>query len=803
MSTSYPLVIHTDDNYVNYYISGPSSNTAYVGDSPDASGNLFILPEVSYNNTTYPVTYIADDAFSSPYTYVTGVIIPDTITSIGSSAFQNCSYLFTVSIPNSVTSIGTNAFDGIGQTGNIPNGIDPSMNFAYFPTLYTTPLDTSSNYVYNYFYNPTQNNSTFPSIDSTTSNNSALTLLGTNYDNGIIYVDGLIVEIDDGNVVYCSSETGIAFVSYSQPLSMAASIPSSVTDIQNNSYSVTTILSYACYNSSFYELVIPNTVTSIGSSAFQNCGLFAISIPNSVTNIGTDAFAGNLTNTTTNPTNPTNAATLYNSSVPSGYVYNYFFTTANFGSTINYVTGLIVYIDQSNIIYASSEPDIAYVVYTLPQSNDINIPSSVTDTSSVATYSVTSISNYAFYNNNKSIPIVSVVIPNNVSLIGTNAFQNCNSLTSITFPTSSLNTIGESAFYNTNLALVTIPNSVTSIGSGVFQSCTVLTSITFPNNNSFTTINNGVCSGCFNLTSITFPTSLITINDSAFVNCSSLTSITIPANVTSIGSQAFAACTNLMSIYVDGNVTNVYTTTTNNVTTTNIFGDPNASPPNSILTNQNPTTLNAATLHTINSTNALYTSVFDTFENTINYDTIYDPGAIRPDPDAPCFKENTKILTDKGYIPIQNLNKGDLVKTINDGFKPIVMIGKQELHQNNIAGRIRDNLFKLSSNKFPELSEDLIITGGHSILLPKINEEEKNKMLSKINESALVIDNHFRLLTYLNNQATLYEEEGIHTIYHIALEGDYNKSYGIFANGLLVESCDQFYLKECSNMTII
>ena len=76
-------------------------------------------------------------------------------------------------------------------------------------------------------------------------------------------------------------------------------------------------------------------------------------------------------------------------------------------------------------------------------------------------------------------------------------------------------------------------------------------------------------------------------------------------------------------------------------------------------------------------------------------------------------------------------------------------------------------------------------------------------MLTIIDDSILVLDNHFRLLTYLNNQATLYEEEGIHTIYHIALEGDYHKSYGIFANGLLVESCDQFYLKECSNMTII
>jgi len=34
-----------------------------------------------------------------------------------------------------------------------------------------------------------------------------------------------------------------------------------------------------------------------------------------------------------------------------------------------------------------------------------------------------------------------------------------------------------------------------------------------------------------------------------------------------------------------------------------------------------------------------------------------------------CFKENTKILTNKGYQLIQNLKKGDLVKTLKYGFK--------------------------------------------------------------------------------------------------------------------------------------
>ena len=48
-----------------------------------------------------------------------------------------------------------------------------------------------------------------------------------------------------------------------------------------------------------------------------------------------------------------------------------------------------------------------------------------------------------------------------------------------------------------------------------------------------------------------------------------------------------------------------------------------------------------------------------------------------------------------------------------------------------------------------------------------------------------------------------YDKEGYFTIYHIALDNDnYFGNYGVYANGLLVETCSKRYLKEISKMTL-
>lgn len=67
-----------------------------------------------------------------------------------------------------------------------------------------------------------------------------------------------------------------------------------------------------------------------------------------------------------------------------------------------------------------------------------------------------------------------------------------------------------------------------------------------------------------------------------------------------------------------------------------------------------------------------------------------------------------------------------------------------------------------------------------------------------------ITDNHYRLPACVDKRTYVYEKEGVDLIYHIALEHtDYYMNYGVYANGLLVETTFKRYLKELSDMILI
>ena len=169
-----------------------------------------------------------------------------------------------------------------------------------------------------------------------------------------------------------------------------------------------------------------------------------------------------------------------------------------------------------------------------------------------------------------------------------------------------------------------------------------------------------------------------------------------------------------------------------------------------------------------------------------------------------CFKEGSKILTDLGYVPIETLRPGDRVMTALNGYKAIEMIGKREIEHLGLKDRIKDQLYKCSAPAFPEVFEDLVITGCHSILVDDFTSVEQRQKTAEVNNNIYITGNKYRLPACVDDRTTVYEEKGTHMIYHLALENeDYYMNYGIYANGLLVETCSRRYLKELANMELI
>jgi hypothetical protein len=136
-----------------------------------------------------------------------------------------------------------------------------------------------------------------------------------------------------------------------------------------------------------------------------------------------------------------------------------------------------------------------------------------------------------------------------------------------------------------------------------------------------------------------------------------------------------------------------------------------------------------------------------------------------------------------------------------NGYKKVEIVAKGLIKNIDTDDRIENRLYKLSKEKYPELTEDLFITGCHSILVDKLTDIQREKTLKCLG-NIFITEKKYRLMAYVDERAEPWLSKGNFNIWHFALENENkNKNYGVYANGnLLVETSFIDFLKDKTNL---
>jgi len=174
---------------------------------------------------------------------------------------------------------------------------------------------------------------------------------------------------------------------------------------------------------------------------------------------------------------------------------------------------------------------------------------------------------------------------------------------------------------------------------------------------------------------------------------------------------------------------------------------------------------------------------------------------------TPCFLEGSTILClindVEMYVPVEALTNGTLVKTSLRGWKKVVAVGKGSIQNPGDDARTENRLYRCSPSQYPALKQDLYLTGCHSILEFPITEKQKEDTIARLGK-LFVTDNKYRLMACVDERAEPWNSAETYPIYHFALENeDDGMNDGVYANGLLVETCAIRTLLRRSNMTLL
>ena len=572
-----------------YYNRLSTDEVGVTSGTSKYTGDIVIPETVMYRDKVFKVTQITANAFKS--CNITSVSIPQSVTAICSSAFSGCSSLSSIVIPEGVNELGSSAFSGCTKATSVslPNSITSIGSYAFENCSSITSIIIPEGVTL-------LQEATFKGCSSLTS----------------VVLPKSLTEIGNNVFQNCSTLSSITLPQELKYISKYAFAGCGSLVSVNIQGTIEKINDYAFQDcSNLTSIFLPEGLKEIGNKAFANCsGMKTFTMPVSVTSILKDAFSG-----------CTGLQKVIVKDIASWCRINFASFTSNplyyakhlYSDDDTEITELIITNKVSRIgDYAFYNADNLSKIYILPNDyntypikisndtfsnscytwTDLFVPEGKKDAyegtnywnkfKSISEYNTTVDGiKYRILSSSKEVAVTKkgdnvvysgdIVIPEKISLIGmlfdvisidSQAFKDCNGLTSIT-----------------------IPNSVTSIGQYAFWNCSKLSSITLPG--SISSIEMGMFENCFNLTSITIPNSVTSIGNEAFSGCSKLTSVTIPNSVMSIGKEAFEWCSNLTSMIVESN--NVYYDSRNNCnaiietsTNTLIAGCNNTIIPNSV-----------------------------------------------------------------------------------------------------------------------------------------------------------------------------------------------------------------------------
>ena len=211
----------------------------------DNNGNCLIEFEGKF-------TRIPDRAFQNTKINSNNIAIPNTVTSIGSCAFNNTAISGSLAIPNSVTEIGERAFENCRELNSLflPSNLKRIENRTFNACGFSGGL-------------------TIPNSVTEIGEKAFYNCTGF---NGTLTLSNKLETIGESAFYGCSGFTG------------SLTLPNSVTTIGNAAFR-------AC--GSFTNLELSNTLSVIPAQAFMNCRSLSgeLVIPASVTKIGNNAFS--------------------------------------------------------------------------------------------------------------------------------------------------------------------------------------------------------------------------------------------------------------------------------------------------------------------------------------------------------------------------------------------------------------------------------------------------------------------------------------------------------------------------------